>query len=117
MATKTAVKETDENTEVLALKSKKGDRKAETITLFSIDGTEYSIPAAIRPNQAMQIMKVFRKQGDTAGVDFMLEVLLGTEGYEALLAFDDLENDDLEKIIKIAFQMVVGATESPKAKS
>ena len=114
MSTKTGVKE-DNSTEVIALKSKKGAKKADAITLFSIDGTDYSIPASIRPNQAMQIMKVFRKQGDTAGVDFMLEVLLGSEGYEALLAFDDLESDDLEKIIKIAFQMVVGATENPKA--
>ena len=114
MPVKNAVKE-DASTEVIALKSKKGAKKADAITLFSIDGQDYSIPSSIRPNQAMQIMKVFRKQGDTAGVDFMLEVLLGSEGYEALLAFDDLESDDLEKIIKIAFQMVVGATENPKA--
>jgi hypothetical protein len=114
MSTKTAVKE-DAPTEVIALTSKKSSRKKEVLTLFSIDGKDYSIPSEIRPNQAMQIMKVFRKQGDTAGVDFMLEVLLGSEGYEALLAFDDLESDDLEKIIKIAFQMVVGATENPKA--
>lgn len=101
--------------EVIPLKSAKGARKDARITLFSIDDEDYSIPAEIRPNQALQIMTVFRRQGDTSGVSFMLETLLGLDAYEALLGFDDLESDDLEKIIKIAFTMVAGATENPKA--
>lgn len=104
---------------IVALKSKKDAAKTKenTLTLFSIDDNEYSIPATIKPNRALQIMHVFRAQGESSGVSFMLETLLGKEGYDALINFDDLESDDLEKIIKIAFQMVAGATENPKAKS
>jgi hypothetical protein len=103
-----------ESTQVVALTSKKGKKTESRVTLFSIDGKDYDIPAAIKPNDALRIMHVFRRQGDTSGISYMLEVLLGLEGYEALLNFDDLENDDLEKIIKIAFEMVAGATENPK---
>lgn len=99
--------------EVIPLKSSKS-RTESRVVLFSIDGEDFSIPNTIRPNQALKIMNVFRTRGDTSGVDFMLETLLGPEAYAALLNFDDLESDDLEKIIKIAFQMVAGATEGPK---
>lgn len=108
----TAVKES--TLEVVPLKSRKKGTKTASIVLFSIDEKEYSIPSAIKPNASLKIMRVFQKQGDTAGISFMLETLLGPEAYEALLDFDDLESKDLEKIIKIAYQMVAGATEDPK---
>lgn len=90
---------------VVALKSKK-DRKVEYQTLFSIDDKEYQIPTRIRPNQGLQIMHAFRELGETGGVDFMLETLLGSEGHMALMTFDDLEESDLEAIIEIAFKLV-----------
>lgn len=94
---------------VIALKSKK-DRKDEFQTLFSIDDTEYQIPVKIRPNQGLQIMHAFRTLGETGGVSFMLETLLGTEGYNALVNFDDLEDEDLEAIVEVAFKLVQDAT-------
>lgn len=90
---------------VIALKSKK-DRTTEYETLFSIDDKEYQIPKTIRPNQGLQIMHAFRTLGETGGVSFMLETLLGTEGYNALINFDDLEDSDLEKIVEVAFKLV-----------
>lgn len=108
------VKETT-TLEIVPLKSVKGKKAAqERVTLFSIDGKEYSISTKIRPNVSLKVMNVFRKQGDTAGVDFMLETVLGSDAYEALMDFDDLEEDELEKIIKIAFELVAGTTENPK---
>lgn len=113
-----SVTKTPKAPEVIALKSVKKDDKATevaTITLFSIDGKDYSIPTEIRPNKALQVMHVIRTRGESSGISFMLETLLGTEGYEALLGFEDLKDEDLEKVIKIAFELVAGATEGPKA--
>lgn len=101
--------------EVIALKSRK-DRVEERVELFSIDDKGYSIPTAIRPNQSLQIMHVFREKGDAAGTSFMLETLLGSEGYDALINFDDLDEEDLEKIITIAFKLVNSAS-SDKTKN
>lgn len=102
--------------ELIALKSKK-ERKEQRVTLFSIDGKEYDVPLSIRPNKGLQILHVFRQKGETAGVSFMLETLLGTDGYDALLAFDDLTEDQLEQIIKIAFELVSASATSDKSKN
>lgn len=103
--------------QIVALKTSKNKTEVDRTVLFSIDGKEYSIPVAIRPNEGMQIMHVFRTQGEVAGVDFMLEKLLGTEGHAALMLFDDLEEDDLMKIVKIGFEIVSNAVSksTPKA--
>lgn len=98
---------------VIALKSKK-DRVTEYQTLFSIDDKEYQIPTRLRPNQGLQIMHAFRELGDTGGVSFMLETILGTEGYNALINFDDLEDEDLASIIEIAFKLVSESQSSPE---
>jgi len=100
---------------VVALKSKK-ERKTEYQTLFSIDEKEYQIPTRLRPNQGLQIMHAFRQFGETGGVSFMLETLLGAEGYNALVNFDDLEDEDLEAIIDVAFKLVQEST-SEKSKN
>lgn len=100
---------------VIALKSNK-DRKIEYQTLFSIDDKEYQIPTKIRPNQGLQIMHAFRTLGETGGVSFMLETLLGAEGYEALINFDDLTEEDLEAVIDVAFKLVQDST-SEKSKN
>lgn len=105
-ARKTANPETPK---VVALTSKK-ERTENRVNLFSIDGTDYSMPTSIRPNQGLKIMDVMRKQGSSAGTSYMLEALLGVEGYTALLSFDDLQDDELEKIIEIAFEVVAGST-------
>ena len=113
-----AVKEATTATapEIIALTTPKKPSSVKTVVLFSIDGKEYAIPSKVRPNKALQIMHVFRTQGATNGVDFMLETLLGHEGYTALLGYDELEDENLEKIIKIAFELVNGAvSDGPKA--
>jgi hypothetical protein len=101
---------------VIALKANK-DRVEERIALFSIDGTEYTIPSRVRPNQGLQIMHVFRQQGETSGVSFMLETIIGTEGYNALMNFDDLEDEDLETIVEVAFKLVQDSQVSEKTKN
>lgn len=103
--------------QVVALKTSKNPAAIRTVTLFSIDGKEYKIPVKIRPNKALQIQHVFRMEGATNGVDFMLETLLGEEGYKALLSYDELTDENLEKLIKIAFEIVNGVVtdNTPKA--
>lgn len=112
------VKEDVQPPQVVALTTSAEKKTEKVIELFSIDGESYFIPVKIRPNKALQIMHAFRTGGDNAGIDYMMEVLLGTEGHEALMGFDDLEDDDFEKIVKIAFEVVSGSTpDGPKGSS
>jgi hypothetical protein len=83
---------------------------------FSINGVTYSIALKPKVNTALRYMHVSRVQGTEAGIDYMLGVLLGEEGYEALMAFDDLTEEQLEAVIKMASQIMAGAVETPKEK-
>lgn len=115
-AKRTSLAAAPEAPKVIALKANK-DRTEDRVVLFSIDDTEYTIPTRVRPNKGLQVMHVFRQQGETAGVSFMLETILGTEGYNALMNFDDLEDDDLETIIEVAFKLVQESQVSEKVKN
>ena len=84
------------------------DREEERAELFEIDGQSYSIATKPRVNTALRYMHIARTQGTEAGIDYMLGVLLGAEGYEALMAFDDLTEQNLEQIITIAGQILGG---------
>jgi hypothetical protein len=50
-------------------------------------------------------------------MDYILETMLGEEGYEALLGFHGLKAEDFEKIAAIAYRLTLGALEVPKAAS
>ncbi|RPE39741.1 hypothetical protein EDD90_2758 [Streptomyces sp. Ag109_O5-1] len=91
------------------------DKAEVRIPLFSIDGKEYSIPARPRLNVALQFMHMTRKQGDTTAMDFLLEKLLGTDGYQALREYDALTPEHFAKITAIASEVTLGALEAPKA--
>jgi len=91
-------------------------REEERAEAFSINGTTYSIALRPRVNTALRYMHVSRVQGTEAGIDYMLGVLLGDEAYEALMAFDDLTEEQLEAVIKMASQIMAGAVEGPKEK-
>jgi hypothetical protein len=83
---------------------------------FHIDDVAYSIALRPKVNTALRYMHISRVQGVEAGVDYMLGVLLGADGYEALMAFDDLTEDQLKDVITMASKIMAGAVEAPKEK-
>jgi hypothetical protein len=99
---------------VLRLKSGRAE-PIEREPIFYIDDVEYTIPVRMRANEALECLHVFRTRGDEVATDFLLEKLLGKDGYQALLAYDGLEPEHLQQIIEIATERMMGATEVPKA--
>lgn len=99
--------------EVVRLTTRK-DQDEVRIVLFSIDGAEYSIPRRPRMNVALQFMHMTRSQGDTAAMDYLLERLLGEDGYKALREYNDLTAEQFAKITAIASEVTLGALEVPK---
>lgn len=92
------------------------DREDKRVELFSIDGKPYSIPTSVRPNQALRYLNIGRTKGLEAQVDYMLGVLLGADGYEALMEFDDLTEEDLLAVVRACQKVMTGAVEAPKEK-
>jgi len=101
---------------IVSLRSAKTQAAEERIPAFSINGEVYSILTKPRVNQGLKYVHLARTKGSEIAVDYMLEVLLGTEGYEALIGFDDLTEADLEAVISAASRIMAGAVDTPKGK-
>jgi hypothetical protein len=101
---------------IISLRSAKSPEPEKRVPAFSVDGTVYSILVNPRMNQGMRYVHIGRKQGSEMAADYMLEVLLGEDGYEALLSYDALDEADLEAIMNAASRIMAGAVDAPKGK-
>ena len=99
--------------QIPVLKSVKG-AEPERVPAFSIDGVTYEISTRPKVNKALRYLHISRTQGPDAGIDFMLGELLGEEGYEALMNFDQLTEEQLKDVVTIASRIMTGAVEVPK---
>jgi hypothetical protein len=105
----------DDAPQIVSLRSVP-DRQEERVVLFEINDRQYSIPTKVATNKALRYLHIGRTQGQEAQIDFMLGVLLGEEGYEALMGFDDLTEDNLMDVVKACQKVMTGAVEVPKGK-
>lgn len=88
----------------------------EEIELFSIDGVSYTIPNKPRLNVALKTLKLANTVGQDAAMVYMMEAAIGEEAFEALLDYDDLDQETLQAIMAAAQKVVFGGLEGPKGK-
>jgi hypothetical protein len=115
MPPRKTVQKDDEVPQVIALQSAKKPAAVKRVELFSIDGEVYSVPTSVSRNVGLKYVHIARKEGPEAAADYMLESLLGQEGYEALINFEDLSEDDLKNIVEACSHIMVAASKGPKA--
>ena len=101
---------------IVSLRSAVNPPKDARVPAFSINGQVYTILTRPRTNVGLKYIHLARTKGAEIAVDFMLETLLGTEGYQALMDFDDLTEADLTAVIEAASRIMAGAVEAPKDK-
>lgn len=98
--------------DVIRLTTKHDVVNDERVPLFVIDDVTYTVPAKPRVNLALKFMWQAKTLGqDTAAMN-ILEDLLGTEGFQALMEYDDLTQQDLEAVIGRATKLLMGSLES-----
>lgn len=85
------------------------------VPLFRIDGVEYTIPKKVKANVQLKYLRSLKEEGELAATYVMLEALLGREGYEALMNYENLTEEDFKTIVDIASHIVLGNTETGKA--
>jgi hypothetical protein len=110
------LKEAAAGPNIVSLRSAVNAPKGERVPAFSINGRVYTILTRPKTNAGLKYIHLARTKGAEIAVDFMLETLLGTEGYEALMDFDDLTEADLTAVIEAASRIMAGAVEAPKDK-
>lgn len=98
----------------LTTKTKNAPGPQKRVALFYIDDVLYTAPAKVSTNVALRYLNIQRKQGLESAIDYMLETLLGAEGYNALLSYEDLEDEDLLAVVKKATSIMLGQLEAPK---
>lgn len=84
------------------------------VELFRLAGTVYTIPARVRVNIALKYLWLATKQGEAIADQYLLQEMLGIEGYQALMGYDDLKLDQLNRIMAAAQKTVLGSLEPGK---
>lgn len=86
----------------------------ERIEVFSLGGTTYTVPADPGPAFALRYLSKVREFGDDAAADYLLEAMLGDEGYKALSGFSNLKESQLLTVFQVCLDIALGAMEGPK---
>ena len=105
--------------EILRFTTKAADAPEVRIPLFSIDGREYTIPA--EPNLTVGL-KAYRlaasvpnlDAGEAIALNFILTEMLGADGYDALLSYEDITREQFAKVAEICRGLTLGQIEDPK---
>jgi hypothetical protein len=103
------------NTEPLRLSSTKPADFDEREPLFFIDDQEYTIPKRPRANLSLQFLEQVKTQGTDIAAAWLMEEMLGTEPYEALMDLDTLEPEQLTQITELCQKKVLGKAEPNRA--
>jgi hypothetical protein len=100
------------------LKSKP-NKVEKRVPLFTIDGTEYTVPAKPRPNIGLKYLWDLKIKGEEIAKADLLAAMLGEDGFAALSNFEDLTADDLEAVMKAVEDIALGEPEkgTPGAKT
>lgn len=92
------------------------DKVVEREPLFSIDGNEVTIPKEFSASLALQYIDRARKRGVDDAASWLLEVVLGIEGYALLLGYEELKAEHLSSIMDVILTKTLGAMDAPKGK-
>ena len=84
------------------------------IPLFSIDGTEYTMPAEVPGYVSVEVIDLWATQGEAAGTRWLMRELLGEDGYDALRTCKTITKAQVRQVTKILVEHALG-DEDPKA--
>jgi hypothetical protein len=100
---------------VLALDSEPKTDDVETLEIFQIGDKVFTIEVKPRVNLVLKYLKISRTMGEQQAMGWLLEQMLGTESYDALMEYDDLTLAQLQVIFGIVKDVAAGGVEIPKA--
>ncbi|MGH3205099.1 MAG: hypothetical protein ACRDP5_24075 [Streptosporangiaceae bacterium] len=107
--------EDDNAPQILVLSSKKDaapERKQ--VPLFELDGKTYTVDQPQPPNVGLKYLHKLNHQGTQVAYAYMLEAMLGEDGYEALMGYDKLKPEHLDRLVDDALNILLGSHEGPK---
>lgn len=100
--------------DILRLSSKDEGEEIEYVTLFELDDKVFKVPKNPSPTVGLRYLKILKDEGEGQAAYYMLTKMLGEEGYDALLDYDQLTQDQYDFILTAAIRIATGKTERPK---
>jgi hypothetical protein len=85
--------------------------------LFYLDDQEYCIPTEFPTNVALQYLRMARVEGENVALGWLLEEILGEEGYSALMNYRGLKPEHLQHVNTVVGQLALGSLDAPKGRS
>lgn len=85
--------------------------------IFAIDGVQYYAPTRPAARVELTYLYKLRHEGTEMAAAYLMEELIGHDGYVALMNYPPLTSDDIEQIVGLLREAVQGAaTSGPKGK-
>jgi hypothetical protein len=93
------------------------NEKTDRIVMFSIDNRDFTVPAKPGMKVALKFLNQMKKSdNEMYGMLQLLEDMLGTEQYEALLDYDELTDELVGKIAEQCITLALGNTKEQAGK-
>lgn len=99
----------------IRLKSDAEVEVSERVTLFYIDDVAYTVPKKPSPRTSLRYLFLLQTEGEGNANYYLLNALLGTKGYKALMDYEPLTTEQYNQILGLAVEISTGRTERPKA--
>ncbi|WP_069769796.1 hypothetical protein [Streptomyces sp. LUP30] len=93
------------------------DVEEERVPLFYIGDDAYTIPKKIAPGVALQYLRQARESGHELATPPLLIRVLGEDAYMALEQSKAVEEDQLERIVKLIVDLALGQAEKKEGKA
>lgn len=73
----------------------------ERIEVFEVDDVVYSLPKKVSAGVSLKYLKLQAEEGPDAAMYFVMTKMLGQEAFDVLSEHEDLDKDDLGRIMEI----------------
>jgi len=100
--------------EILRLSTKTKKKTVEYVDLFEIDDVTYQVPRRPSPTVGLKFLHIMKHEGQEEAAYYMLTTMLGQEGYDALMNYEDLSQEQYDFVLTAAIRIATGKTENPK---
>lgn len=97
-----------ERPEVVHFTSAAPEEEQKFETLFTVDDKEYALWINPPASVGLAYLKMVKEENTEAAAVWLLEQMIGEDGYEALMGLPDLKEEDLTRIMKICKQYSMG---------
>jgi hypothetical protein len=100
--------------EILRLSTKDKGEPIKMVELFEIDDKPYSVPLKPSPTVGLKYLHILKHEGQQEAAYYMLSTMLGEAGYEALMNYEQLTEEQYNFVLGAALRIATGKNERPK---